>query len=240
MPTASIARLGPARVFTRESDAIAAIKGATARTPIKPGDVLVLCGRGPMGSGMEEIYQITSALKHLVVRPRSRRGHRRALLRRQHRRLHRPRRPRSAGRRPDRQAPRRRSDSDRRRSQQARRHGRFRRRRDRRRERSRPTKEPRFSPTRPPRDDLQPDADLPDDTRLWAALQAVGGGTWGGCVYDVEAIVAALKNVISSADFAYEDADGLTHDDAAAIGREICETHASIHGSIRMKRLFIV
>ncbi len=29
---------------------------------------------------------------------------------------------------------------------------------------------------------LKPDADLPDDTRLWAALQQVGGGTWGGCI----------------------------------------------------------
>jgi dihydroxyacid dehydratase/phosphogluconate dehydratase len=41
--------------------------------------------------------------------------------------------------------------------------------------------------------DLSPDPDLPDDTRLWAALQAVGGGTWGGCVYDPDAIIAALK-----------------------------------------------
>jgi hypothetical protein len=39
---------------------------------------------------------------------------------------------------------------------------------------------------------LSPDPDLPDDTRLWAALQAVGGGTWGGCVFDTEAIIAAL------------------------------------------------
>ena len=31
------------------------------------------------------------------------------------------------------------------------------------------------------------------DTRLWAALQAVGGGTWGGCVYDVDAITEALR-----------------------------------------------
>ena len=46
---------------------------------------------------------------------------------------------------------------------------------------------------RPPRPDLAPDAAIPDDTRLWAALQAVGGGTWGGCVYDVEAILNALK-----------------------------------------------
>jgi hypothetical protein len=40
---------------------------------------------------------------------------------------------------------------------------------------------------------LTADPDLPDDTRLWAALQHVGGGTWGGCVYDVDAIVAALN-----------------------------------------------
>jgi hypothetical protein len=46
---------------------------------------------------------------------------------------------------------------------------------------------------RPPRPDLAPDPNLPDDTRLWAALQRVGGGTWGGCVYDVDAIVAALN-----------------------------------------------
>jgi dihydroxyacid dehydratase/phosphogluconate dehydratase len=39
---------------------------------------------------------------------------------------------------------------------------------------------------------LSPDPDLPDDTRLWAALQAVGGGTWGGCVFDTDAIIEAL------------------------------------------------
>ena len=44
-----------------------------------------------------------------------------------------------------------------------------------------------------PRPDLSPDPDLPDDTRLWAALQQAGGGTWGGRVYDVDAIAAALK-----------------------------------------------
>jgi hypothetical protein len=46
---------------------------------------------------------------------------------------------------------------------------------------------------RPPRPDLSPDPDLPADTRLWAALQQAAGGTWGGCVYDVDAIVAALR-----------------------------------------------
>lgn len=33
---------------------------------------------------------------------------------------------------------------------------------------------------------------LPDDVRLWAALQALSGGCWGGCVYDVDAISAAV------------------------------------------------
>ena len=46
---------------------------------------------------------------------------------------------------------------------------------------------------RPPRSDLAPDDLLPDDTRLWAALQSVGGGTWGGCVYDVDAIIETLE-----------------------------------------------
>jgi dihydroxyacid dehydratase/phosphogluconate dehydratase len=44
--------------------------------------------------------------------------------------------------------------------------------------------------SRPPHPALAPDPDLPDDTRLWAALQNVSGGTWGGCVYDVDQIVA--------------------------------------------------
>jgi dihydroxyacid dehydratase/phosphogluconate dehydratase len=38
--------------------------------------------------------------------------------------------------------------------------------------------------TRPSRPDLAPDPHLPDDTRLWAALQQASGGTWAGCVYD--------------------------------------------------------
>ena len=45
---------------------------------------------------------------------------------------------------------------------------------------------------RPPRPDLSPDPEIADDTRLWAALQQVGGGTWGGCVYDVDEIVRRL------------------------------------------------
>ncbi|MBC7808241.1 MAG: dihydroxy-acid dehydratase, partial [Akkermansiaceae bacterium] len=46
---------------------------------------------------------------------------------------------------------------------------------------------------RPLRADLEADPDLPDDTRLWAALQNASGGTWGGCVYDADAIVARLS-----------------------------------------------
>ena len=34
--------------------------------------------------------------------------------------------------------------------------------------------------------------DLPDDTRLWAALQNASGGSWGGCVYDAEAVAQKL------------------------------------------------
>ncbi len=57
-------KTGPARVFYTEREAFGAIKGQGDRQ-IKPGDVMVLCGRGPMGSGMEEIAQITIALKNL-------------------------------------------------------------------------------------------------------------------------------------------------------------------------------
>jgi len=45
---------------------------------------------------------------------------------------------------------------------------------------------------RPLRPDLAPDPRLPDDSRLWAALQNASGGTWAGCVYDVDVIVEAL------------------------------------------------
>ncbi len=49
---------------------------------------------------------------------------------------------------------------------------------------------------RAPRADSAPDPRLPDDTRLWAALQAASGGTWGGCVYDVERIVEMLSDAV--------------------------------------------
>src|SRR5213076_432941 len=53
-----------ARIFTSEQAAVKAIKGRTDR-PIRPGDVIVLMGIGPAGTGMEEIYQVTSALKFI-------------------------------------------------------------------------------------------------------------------------------------------------------------------------------
>jgi xylonate dehydratase len=46
----------------------------------------------------------------------------------------------------------------------------------------------------PTQSKLSPDSDLPEDTRLCAALEAVGGGTRGGCVYDTEAIISRLRN----------------------------------------------
>jgi len=51
--------------------------------------------------------------------------------------------------------------------------------------------------SRPLRTDLRPDPGLPSDSRLWAVLQNASGGTWGGCVFDPDAITAALKPVVS-------------------------------------------
>ena len=45
---------------------------------------------------------------------------------------------------------------------------------------------------RAPRPDLAADPFLPDDSRLWAALQNVSGGTWGGAVFDVETTLTAI------------------------------------------------
>ena len=47
--------------------------------------------------------------------------------------------------------------------------------------------------SRSPRPDLAADPLLPDDTRLWAALQDVSGGPWGGSVYDVDSILRVLE-----------------------------------------------
>ncbi len=181
-------KTGPARVFTSERAAIASIKGQGDR-PLKPGDILVLAGRGPLGSGMEETYQITSALKFLKwgrevavvtdarfsgvstgacighVGPEALAGG-------------------PIGKLQDGDVVRIIIDrntldgtvdlvGD-------------------------GTRE--FTPeegamilaNRATRDDIQPDPDLPADTRLWAALQRVGGGAWGGCVYDIERIIDVI------------------------------------------------
>jgi putative YjhG/YagF family dehydratase len=187
-------KTGPARVFTRERAAIAAIKGQ-GPAPIKPGDVLVLICRGPLGAGMEEIYQITAALRHLSwgkhvalvtdarfsgVSTGACIGHvgPEALAGGPIAKLH---------------------DGDQVRivvdrhklegsvdlvGEDGRVFG--------------PEEGARVLAQRSPRPDLSPDPDLSDDTRLWAALQQVGGGTWGGCVYDVDAVVAALARGSSS------------------------------------------
>lgn len=180
---------GPARVFTSERAAIAAVKGQS-ENPIEPGDILVLIGRGPMGSGMEETYQITSALKFIPwgrevavitdarfsgvstgacighVGPEALAGGPIGKLR--------------DGDRVEISIDRNRLEGSINLVGTA----------------DRPLTAAEAEEelaTRPSWPDLQPDPNLPDDTRLWAALQAVGGGTWGGCVYDVDAIATALK-----------------------------------------------
>jgi len=182
-------KTGPARVFTRERDVIAAIKD---RGPggIKAGDVVVLMCRGPLGAGMEEIYQITAALRHLSfgkhvavltdarfsgvstgacighIGPEALAGG-------------------PIGRVRDGDLVR--IVVDRSRLEGSvdlvGEHGRE----------LTPEEGARILAARAPGADLAPDPDLPADTRLWAALQQVGGGTWGGCVYDVDAIIAALR-----------------------------------------------
>lgn len=178
-------KTGPARVFTTERAAVTAIK----ERRIQAGDILVLICRGPMGAGMEEIYQITSALKHLSfgkhvavltdarfsgvstgacighIGPEALAGG-------------------PIGKVRD-------GDTiqiiiDRNRLEGT----------------IDLVGEPerRFSPAegaqvlagRTPRSDLAADPDLPADTRLWAALQRVGGGSWGGCVFDADAVIARL------------------------------------------------
>ena len=170
-PTASTATAGRRASSCRRPTRFAAIKGpGRATRPVKANDVVVLIGAGPLGTGMEETYQLTSALKYLPVGQDRRGRHRRALLRRVDRRLHRPRRPGSAGRRPDRQARRRRRRRD----------------RDRSRARSRVASNlvavdgqrarcrsgaPRCSRRARRTPASAPHAKLPADTRLWAALQ---------------------------------------------------------------------
>lgn len=53
---------GKVKVFASEKDAITALKHAGS---IVAGDIMIVMGGGPLGTGMEETYQLTSALKHL-------------------------------------------------------------------------------------------------------------------------------------------------------------------------------
>ena len=59
------------------------------------------------------------------------------------------------------------------------------------------------------RPDLAPDPALPDDTRLWAALQQASGGTWGGCVYDADAILEVLERGLTASGDSLERLVGL-------------------------------
>jgi dihydroxyacid dehydratase/phosphogluconate dehydratase len=177
---------GRARVFVSEKDAMAAIKEGG----IKAGDVLVLIGIGPMGTGMEETYQVTGALKHLPfgkhvalltdarfsglstgacighIGPEGLAGG-------------------PIGKLVDGDLIRIEIDRDRiEGSIDLVGEG-----------------ERRFTPeagakvlaSRPSRKDLAANEKLPEDTKLWAALQLAGGGTWAGCVYDADRIIERLR-----------------------------------------------
>ncbi len=176
---------GPARVFISESSAIAAIKS----DKIRPGEILVLICGGPMGSGMQEIYQVTSALKHLPhgkhvavitdarfsgvstgacighVSPEALAGGNVGKIRDGDMieividRMKLEGSVNFVGEAAER------FDAE---------------------------EGSRRLAMRAMRNDLAPETDLPDDTRLWAALIHTSGGVWGGCVYDTDAILHAL------------------------------------------------
>jgi putative YjhG/YagF family dehydratase len=166
---------GPAKVFLSERSAIAAVKDGA----VKAGDVIVLICCGPMGSGMEETYQLTAALRDLPfgknvalvtdarfsgvstgacighVGPEALAGG-------------------PIGKILDGDLIRIVIDRN------------------------------KLEGTldyigddnlaaRPLRADLAANSNLPADTKLWAALTKASGGTWGGCVYDVEAICRKLS-----------------------------------------------
>ena len=178
-------KTGPARVFLTEPAVVAAIKAKA----IHAGDIIVLICRGPMGAGMEEIYQVTSALKHLAfgkhvavitdarfsgvstgacighVGPEALAGGPIGKILEGDRIQIVVDRTNNIGT----------VDLV---GDALRTFG--------------VEEGTRVLAARTPRRDLAADPNLPDDTRLWAALQRVGGGTWGGCVYDPNAIVAAL------------------------------------------------
>ncbi len=181
---------GPARVFTSEAAAMAAIKGQGA-VRVEPGDVLVLVGCGPMGTGMEETYQLTSALRHLPwgkqvalvtdarfsgvstgacighVGPEALAGGPLGKLRDDDL-IEIVIDPQSAAGQVNLVGAGREQHGAAWGSAELTR--------------------------RPPRQDLAEAPELPADTRLWALLQAASGGTWGGCVFDVEAVRKKLAH----------------------------------------------
>ena len=183
-------KTGPARVFTSERAASAGVKGLDGH-PVKAGDVIALIGCGPMGTGIEETYQLTSALKYLPhgktialitdarfsgvstgacighIGPEALAGGPLGKLRDGDTIQISIDRINLSGTldfigEGDGQF-----DSD---------------------------TGARILESRQPHPDLRSHQELPDDTRLWAALQNISGGTWGGCVYDVEAIVEKLNS----------------------------------------------
>jgi dihydroxyacid dehydratase/phosphogluconate dehydratase len=183
-------KTGPARVFTSERAAIAAVKGLS-ENPVTAGNIIALIGCGPMGTGMEETYQLTSALKYLPhgktialitdarfsgvstgacighVGPEALAGGPLGKLRDGDMIQISVDRVNLSGSIDLIGEGDKRFDID---------------------------EGAHILESRSPHPKLQPHPDLPDDTRLWALLQNISGGTWGGCVYDVEAIVEKLSN----------------------------------------------
>lgn len=184
---------GPARVFTSERDAIAAIKGRTGE-PIRPGDVIVLMCRGPLGAGMEETYQITAAVKYLefgrdvavVTDARFSGVSTGACIGHVG--------PEALAGGPigklkngdlieieiDTRALTGRIDFVGEDADGSVRH-------------FSPEEGAQILAERVPSIPLAADPQLPDATRLWAILQQAGGGTWGGCVYDVDRIQEIME-----------------------------------------------
>src|SRR5689334_2814782 len=188
-------RRGPARVFTAEHDAIEAVKG-TSSPPVRAGDVIVLIGMGPSGTGMQETAQITTALRYLpwgkhvaLVTDGRFSGF-------------------STGACIGHVGPEALDDGP---------IGRVRDGDLIEIEIDRNTLSGRVNlvgaggvpldadacqallRSRPRHPGLAPHERLPDDTRLWAALQRASGGTWAGCVYDVDRIVDALEAAAADA-----------------------------------------
>ncbi len=196
---------GPARVFVSERDAIAAIKGAGAgaAAPIQPNDVIVLIGAGPMGTGMEETYQLTAALKYVPwgktvpivtdarfsgvstgacighVGPEALAGGPIGKLRDGDvveiviDRGKLTGQVNLVGVGPGGEGGARSLDG---------------------------AGAGALLAARAPHPDLAPQAQLPIDTRLWSLLQKISGGTWGGCVYDYERIRDVIAAGVAALD----------------------------------------